>query len=102
MQSGGGSSVGGYNGTINGGKNRGAARMQQDASLRQGHGLLPESLIWTYIVQLSSALRTIHAANLAMRCIDPSKVWISLSLLRISLQSVWVAKENVAIKGRDR
>ncbi|XP_022651277.1 PAN2-PAN3 deadenylation complex subunit pan3-like isoform X1 [Varroa destructor] len=61
-------------------KNRvGGRGLQQhpDGSLRQGHGLLPESLIWTYVVQLSSALRTVHAANLAIRCLDPSKVLLS-------------------------
>ncbi|CAG04211.1 unnamed protein product [Tetraodon nigroviridis] len=43
-----------------------------------GHaGLLPESLIWAYIVQLSSALRTIHTAGLACRVMDPSKILIT-------------------------
>ncbi|XP_074649984.1 PAN2-PAN3 deadenylation complex subunit pan3-like [Tubulanus polymorphus] len=36
--------------------------------------LLPESLIWNYIVQLTSALRTIHAAGLACRVMDPTKI----------------------------
>uniref|UniRef100_A0AAX7UGM2 PAN2-PAN3 deadenylation complex subunit PAN3 n=1 Tax=Astatotilapia calliptera TaxID=8154 RepID=A0AAX7UGM2_ASTCA len=40
-------------------------------------GLLPESLIWAYIVQLSSALRTIHTAGLACRVMDPSKILIT-------------------------
>ncbi|KAH9513810.1 PAB-dependent poly(A)-specific ribonuclease subunit 3 [Bulinus truncatus] len=39
--------------------------------------LLPESLIWTYIVQLSSALRAIHAANLAARSLDPSRIIVT-------------------------
>ncbi|XP_055893130.1 PAN2-PAN3 deadenylation complex subunit PAN3-like [Biomphalaria glabrata] len=38
---------------------------------------LPESLIWTYIVQLSSALRAIHAANLAARSLDPSRIIVT-------------------------
>ncbi|CAB1349856.1 unnamed protein product [Coregonus sp. 'balchen'] len=41
------------------------------------HCLLPESLIWAYIVQLSSALRTIHTAGLACRVMDPSKILIT-------------------------
>ncbi|CAL1532457.1 unnamed protein product [Lymnaea stagnalis] len=41
------------------------------------NNLLPESLIWTYIVQLSSALRAIHAANLAARSLDPSRIIVS-------------------------
>uniref|UniRef100_A0A8D0A3T7 PAN2-PAN3 deadenylation complex subunit PAN3 n=1 Tax=Sander lucioperca TaxID=283035 RepID=A0A8D0A3T7_SANLU len=44
---------------------------------RQHAGLLPESLIWAYIVQLSSALRTIHTAGLACRVMDPSKIVIT-------------------------
>ncbi|XP_072567465.1 PAN2-PAN3 deadenylation complex subunit PAN3 [Paramormyrops kingsleyae] len=44
---------------------------------RQHAGLLPESLIWAYIVQLSSALRTIHTAGLACRLMEPSKIIIT-------------------------
>ena len=43
---------------------------------RQHAGLLPESMIWAYVVQLSSALRAIHAAGLAFRTMDPSKILI--------------------------
>ncbi|XP_074596840.1 poly(A) specific ribonuclease subunit PAN3 [Brevipalpus obovatus] len=39
--------------------------------------LLPESVIWTIIIQLSSAIRTIHANNLACRAIDPTKIIIT-------------------------
>ncbi|OQR66840.1 PAB-dependent poly(A)-specific ribonuclease subunit 3-like [Tropilaelaps mercedesae] len=64
-------------------KNRVGGRspqQQQDGTVRQGHGLLLESLIWTYVVQLSSALRTIHAANLAIRCLDPSKLLLGVPI----------------------
>nr|CAB3264644.1 PAB-dependent poly(A)-specific ribonuclease subunit PAN3-like [Phallusia mammillata] len=44
---------------------------------RQNAGLLPESLIWTYVVQLTSALRCIHAAGLACRVMDPTKILIT-------------------------
>ncbi|XP_019379781.1 PREDICTED: PAB-dependent poly(A)-specific ribonuclease subunit PAN3 isoform X5 [Gavialis gangeticus] len=51
---------------------------QHDGPLpRQHAGLLPESLIWAYIVQLSSALRTIHTAGLACRVMDPSKILVT-------------------------
>ncbi|XP_013412688.1 PAN2-PAN3 deadenylation complex subunit pan3 isoform X1 [Lingula anatina] len=43
---------------------------------RQHAGLLPESLIWSYVVQLSSALRTIHTQGLACRVMDPTKILI--------------------------
>ncbi|KAK6172940.1 hypothetical protein SNE40_016494 [Patella caerulea] len=50
-----------------------------------GSGLLPESLIWTYVVQLSSALRAIHATGLACRSLDPTKILIyGKSRLRIN------------------
>uniref|UniRef100_A0ABM5FWR8 PAN2-PAN3 deadenylation complex subunit PAN3 n=1 Tax=Pogona vitticeps TaxID=103695 RepID=A0ABM5FWR8_9SAUR len=51
---------------------------QHDGPLpRQHAGLLPESLIWAYIVQLSSALRTIHTAGLACRVMDPTKILVT-------------------------
>ena len=43
--------------------------------------LLPEQLIWTYIIQLSSALRTIHASGLACRAFDPSKIILTSGFL---------------------
>lgn len=47
--------------------------------------LMPERLIWNYIIQLSSALRSIHSMILACRVIDPSKILIlSNSRLRIN------------------
>ncbi|CAH1776344.1 unnamed protein product [Owenia fusiformis] len=44
---------------------------------RQNAGLLPESAIWSYVVQLSSALRTIHAHGLACRVMDPTKILLT-------------------------
>ena len=38
--------------------------------------LLPESLIWTYVIQMTSALRHIHSAGLACRTLDPTKILI--------------------------
>ncbi|WAQ97728.1 PAN3-like protein [Mya arenaria] len=52
---------------------------------RQHAGLLPESLIWSYVVQLSSSLRAIHAAGLSCRTLDPSKIVIyAKSRLRLN------------------
>lgn len=56
---------------------------------RQHAGLLPESMIWAYVVQLSSALRAIHAAGLAFRTMDPSKILI-YSKSRIRLNCVGI------------
>ncbi|KAI4470839.1 deadenylation complex subunit pan3 [Holotrichia oblita] len=50
---------------------------------------LPESLIWNYIIQLTSALRIIHSAGLACRSLDPTKIIItSGNRLRLSCLGV--------------
>jgi PAB-dependent poly(A)-specific ribonuclease subunit 3 len=40
-------------------------------------GTVPEQVLWSYIVQLGSAIRAVHSANLAVRCMDPSKVIVT-------------------------
>ncbi|XP_072171450.1 PAN2-PAN3 deadenylation complex subunit pan3-like, partial [Diadema setosum] len=58
----------------------------------RGHStsLLPEGLIWTYIVQLSSALRAIHTAGLACRVMDPTKILIlNKSRLRVNCVGIF-------------
>ncbi|XP_014242233.1 PAN2-PAN3 deadenylation complex subunit PAN3 isoform X1 [Cimex lectularius] len=44
--------------------------------LRQQHtnGMLSETTIWSYVIQLTGAMAVVHALGLACRCIDPSKV----------------------------
>jgi len=49
-----------------------AAALQQ----AQGQALLAESLIWNYVIQLTSALRYVHGAGLACRTLDPSKILV--------------------------
>lgn len=44
--------------------------------------LLPEPLIWSYIIQLSSALRVIHSQGLACRSFDPTKIILTNGLLQ--------------------
>ena len=39
--------------------------------------LLPEPLIWNFIIQISSALRAIHSAGLSCRALDPTKIIIT-------------------------
>lgn len=47
--------------------------------------LIPEQVLWGYIVQIASAIKAIHSANLAVRCLEPSKVIItSKNRLRLS------------------
>jgi PAB-dependent poly(A)-specific ribonuclease subunit 3 len=38
---------------------------------------VPENVLWSYIVQLASALKTIHNTGLAARVIDLSKVLLT-------------------------
>ncbi|TAQ85954.1 hypothetical protein B7494_g5721 [Chlorociboria aeruginascens] len=38
---------------------------------------VPEQTLWGYIVQLASAIKAVHAANLAVRCMEPSKVLLT-------------------------
>eukprot|EP00045_Choanoeca_perplexa_P002686 m.25954 g.25954 ORF g.25954 m.25954 type:complete len:615 (-) comp11649_c0_seq1:919-2763(-) len=39
-----------------------------------GSSTVPENLLWNYIIQLASALRTAHSANLAIRAVNPDKI----------------------------
>jgi len=67
---GGGGGMGGFGGMGGGGGGKSSSHQ-----LTQ-NGLLPESLIWTYVVQLTSALRHIHTAGLACRTLDPTKILV--------------------------
>lgn len=44
---------------------------------RQQAGLLNEQLIWSYIIQLSAAIRVVHQIGLACRVIDPTKIIVT-------------------------
>lgn len=39
--------------------------------------MLPENLLWAYIVQLSSVIRTIHTTGMAVRVLDPTKILVT-------------------------
>ena len=38
---------------------------------------VPEAVLWSYVVQIASALKTIHSNNLAARVVDASKIIIT-------------------------
>ncbi|PFH56731.1 hypothetical protein XA68_16094 [Ophiocordyceps unilateralis] len=40
----------------------------------QPKGPIPEPVLWSYIAQIANALKAIHSANLAARCVDASKI----------------------------
>ncbi|KAI1131023.1 hypothetical protein F5Y10DRAFT_234471 [Nemania abortiva] len=53
-------------------------------------GPVVEKVLWSYLVQLSSALRVIHKAKLAARCIDISKVILTdKNRIRLSACSIF-------------
>lgn len=60
--------------SLNGGFNR-------PYSQQQVPKLIPESLIWNYVIQLSSALRVMHTQGLACRSLDPSKILMTNGFL---------------------
>lgn len=43
----------------------------------RGPAVVPENVLWSYISQISNALRAIHHAKLAARCLDITKVIIT-------------------------
>ncbi|CAG8558510.1 17127_t:CDS:10 [Acaulospora morrowiae] len=43
----------------------------------QPHSNISETTLWSYIVQLASALKTIHTSNLAARTIEPTKILLT-------------------------
>ncbi|KAI8813107.1 hypothetical protein BJ742DRAFT_521287 [Cladochytrium replicatum] len=54
---------------------------------QSGHPMPPvaEKIIWSYVTQLASALKTIHGAGLAARTLEPSKILVtSKNRIRIS------------------
>lgn len=51
--------------------------------------IVPEQVLWGYIVQIGSALKSIHVNNLAARCLDLSKVVVTdKNRVRLSACSV--------------
>ncbi|KAF7281027.1 poly(A) specific ribonuclease subunit PAN3 [Rhynchophorus ferrugineus] len=63
----------------------------------QQHNKLPEPLIWSYIIQLTSALRLIHSSTLACRSLDPTKIILtSKNRLRLNCLGVMdvIQQEN--------
>ncbi|KAK9461836.1 uncharacterized protein V1516DRAFT_711286 [Lipomyces oligophaga] len=50
---------------------------------------VPEQVLWSYLVQLSSTLRTIHNAGLSARILDASKIIVS-SKMRLRLTAVGI------------
>ncbi|KAI9710066.1 MAG: hypothetical protein M1812_007530 [Candelaria pacifica] len=58
-------------------------------STRPTGAYIPEQVLWSYMVQVASALKTIHGAGLAVRSIDASKILVT-SKNRIRLNACGV------------
>lgn len=43
----------------------------------QGGPAVPEPVLWSYMVQIANALRTIHGSGLAARAVDASKILLT-------------------------
>ncbi|XP_037907770.1 PAN2-PAN3 deadenylation complex subunit PAN3 isoform X2 [Hermetia illucens] len=50
--------------------------------------LLPETTIWSIIMQLTSGLRAIHQASLACRALDPTKIIVTGKRVRFSFPGI--------------
>ncbi|KAK0725718.1 hypothetical protein B0H67DRAFT_571235 [Lasiosphaeris hirsuta] len=44
---------------------------------QRGPALIPENVLWSYICQITNALKAIHTNNLAARCIELGKIIVS-------------------------
>lgn len=59
---------------------------------RFGHRVsntVQEKVLWGYIIQIASAIKSVHSANLAVRCMDPSKVILTdKSRIRLNACSI--------------
>ena len=44
---------------------------------RNQHEPVAEAILWTYMVQIASALKSIHGSGLAARILDPSKILVT-------------------------
>ncbi|XP_063692664.1 PAN2-PAN3 deadenylation complex subunit pan3-like [Bolinopsis microptera] len=53
------------------------ARNFKQLHFQKEQGFLDESLLWNYIIQLTSAIRTVHANKLSCRMINPSKIIVT-------------------------
>ncbi|KAJ3869352.1 kinase-like domain-containing protein [Lentinula novae-zelandiae] len=72
---------------LNGG---GRVLLGQSHSLPQlSHGI-PERVLWSYIVQIASAIKRVHEAGLAVRTIDATKILLTgKNRVRIGSCAVW-------------
>lgn len=49
----------------------------QHGRLQAQNSRIPERTLWSYIIQIASAMKAVHDAGLAMRVIDPTKILVT-------------------------
>ncbi|GMK59263.1 hypothetical protein CspeluHIS016_0702780 [Cutaneotrichosporon spelunceum] len=47
------------------------------AHRRQAGVPIPERIVWSYVIQIANALKAVHTAGLAVRCLDANKILIT-------------------------
>jgi len=71
------------------GSHSGSSGSSFGSSNKSTQKVMPERLIWSYVIQLTAAIRQIHSLGLSCRTIDPSKVLlIGNSRLRINCPGI--------------
>jgi PAB-dependent poly(A)-specific ribonuclease subunit 3 len=53
------------------------APQYQNGRLQSQNARIPERTIWSYVVQIASAMKAVHDAGLAMRIIDATKILLT-------------------------
>ena len=58
--------------------------------------MIPERVIWTYVVQISSAIKQVHEARLAVRTIDATKILVTGQNRFVGLfpSAPWILKKK--------
>ncbi|KAL0091718.1 hypothetical protein J3Q64DRAFT_1846468 [Phycomyces blakesleeanus] len=66
------------------------AMMAQRQAIGSNTMLVPETTLWSYITQITSALKVIHTAGLALRTLEPSKILMTgKNRLRLNCSSIF-------------
>ncbi|KAI8086057.1 uncharacterized protein BX664DRAFT_334810 [Halteromyces radiatus] len=66
-----------------------AALLAQLQAMGSNNALMPETTLWSYITQISSALKAVHGSGLASRNIEPNKILLTgKNRLRISCSGI--------------
>jgi PAB-dependent poly(A)-specific ribonuclease subunit 3 len=55
-----------------------------------------EQVLWNYVVQIASAVKTIHGSGLAARVVDPTKVLVTGKITSVSTPApLWMSSSTI-------